>query len=46
MMSLYVGSFSAYEKILWIVLPPMPTFLGFPGGSDGKESTYKAGDLG
>ena len=21
-------------------------FVGFPGGSDGKESTYNAGDLG
>ena len=25
---------------------PIPVFLGFPGGSDGKESTYNAGDLG
>ena len=25
---------------------PTPVFLGFPGGSDGKESTYNAGDLG
>ena len=24
----------------------MPVFLGFPGGSDGKESTRNAGDLG
>ena len=24
---------------------PTPVFLGFPGGSDGKESTHKAGDL-
>ena len=23
-----------------------PVFLGFPGGSDGKEFTYDAGDLG
>ena len=25
---------------------PTPLFLGFPGGSDGKESTYNRGDLG
>ena len=25
---------------------PTPIFLGFPGGSDGKESTYNAGNLG
>ena len=25
---------------------PTPTFLGFPGGSDGKESAYNVGDLG
>ena len=25
---------------------PTPVFLGFPGGSDGKESTRNAGDLG
>ena len=25
---------------------PTPVFLGFPGGSDGKESTQTAGDLG
>ena len=25
---------------------PTPIFLGFPGGSDSKESTYNAGDLG
>jgi len=24
----------------------MPIFLGFPGGSDGKESAYNMGDLG
>ena len=23
-----------------------PVFLGFPGGSDGKEAAYDAGDLG
>ena len=26
--------------------PPTPLFLGFPGGSDGKESSWNAGDLG
>ena len=26
-------------------IPPI-TFPGFPGGSDGKESAYNAGDLG
>ena len=25
---------------------PIPVFLGFPGGSDGKESSCNAGDLG
>ena len=25
---------------------PTPVFLGFPGGSDGKESACNAGDLG
>ena len=25
---------------------PIPVFLGFPAGSDGKESAYNAGDLG
>ena len=25
---------------------PNPIFLGFPGGSAGKESVYNAGDLG
>ena len=25
---------------------PTPVFLGFPGGSDAKESTCNAGDLG
>ena len=25
---------------------PTPVFLGFPGGSDSKESAYNAGDLG
>ena len=26
--------------------PLIPVFLGFPGGSDGKESACNAGDLG
>ena len=26
--------------------PPTPVYLGFPGGSDGKESAYSVGDLG
>ena len=25
---------------------PTPVFMGFPGGSDGKESAYNVGDLG
>ena len=25
---------------------PTPAFLGFPGGSDGKESAYNVGELG
>jgi len=25
---------------------PNPVFLGFPGGSDGKESSCNSGDLG
>ena len=25
---------------------PIPVFLGFPGGSDGKESACNVGDLG
>ena len=25
---------------------PTPVFLGFPGGSDGKESAYNVGDPG
>ena len=35
------------RKICWRKerLPP-PVFLGFPGGSDGKESTCNVGDLG
>ena len=26
--------------------PPTPVYLGFPGGSDGKESACSVGDLG
>ena len=26
--------------------PPTPVFLGFPGGSAGKESAHNVGDLG
>ena len=34
-------------KISWKrVRLPTPVFLGFPGGSDGKESTCNVGDLG
>ena len=34
-------------KILWRrVRVPTPVFMGFPGGSDGKESTFNTGDLG
>ena len=28
------------------IQPPTPVFLGFPSGSDGKESTCYVGDLG
>ena len=35
------------RKILWRRdRLPTPVFLGFPCGSDGKESTYNVGDLG
>ena len=35
------------EKIHWRRKRlPIPGFLGFPGGSDGEESTCNAGDLG
>ena len=34
-------------KILWRRNKlPTPVFMGFPGGSDGKESTFNAGNLG
>ena len=29
-----------------LLLCTLYLLMGFPGGSDGKESTYKAGDLG
>ena len=32
--------------LLLKLLLPTPVFLGFPGGSDGKESIWNAGDLG
>ena len=35
-------SYSFIKLLLLFV----PTFLGFPGGSDGKVSAYNAGDLG
>ena len=35
------------QKIFWRRgRLPTPVFLSFPGGSDGKESTCNAGDLG
>ena len=38
---------SRVRKIPWKRdRPPTPVFLGFPGGSDGKESDCNAGDLG
>ena len=33
-------------KYVLCVCVPTPVFLGFPGGSDGKESTCNAGNLG
>jgi len=34
-------------KILWRRdRQPTPVFLGFPGGSGGKEATCNAGDMG
>ena len=29
-----------------VISYPLPVFLGFPGGSDGKESACNSGDLG
>ena len=38
---------SWFKKIPWRRNRlPTPVFLGFSGGSDGKESAYNAGDLG
>ena len=35
------------QEILWRrARLPTPVFLGFPGGSDGKESAFNVGDLG
>ena len=36
-------SFSCYELLMYLDINPL---LGFPGGSDGKESACNAGDLG
>ena len=36
----YLGREDPLERI------PTPVFLGFPGGSDGKESACSVGDLG
>ena len=38
--------FLGREDPLEKVRVPTPVFLGFPGGSDGKESASDAGDLG
>ena len=32
--------------LLQVIRLSTPIFLGFPGGSDSKESAYNAGDLG
>ena len=34
------------DSFPWRDRLPTPIFLGFPGGSDGKEFAYNAGDLG
>ena len=34
------------RKICWRDRLPTPVFLGFPGGSAGKESVHNTGDLG
>ena len=39
---LAISSLSFYISVLWWFLIP----LGFPGGSDGKESAFSVGDLG
>ena len=33
-------------SLLLIILSTLNVIIGFPGGSDGKESVYNAGDLG
>ena len=40
----FSGSSAGKEFDSWDKLPT-PVFLGFPGGSDGKESACNAGDL-
>ena len=43
----FLQTHSWVRKIPWRrVRLPAPVFLGFPGGSDGKESTCNAGDPG
>ena len=32
-------------SLLLIILSTLNVIIGFPGGSDGKESVYNAGDL-
>ena len=40
------GRFLGREVLTWRRdRLPIPVFLGFPGGSDGKESAFSAGDL-
>ena len=41
----FSGSSAGKEFDSWDKLPT-PVFLGFPGGSDGKESACNGGDLG
>ena len=44
---LYASGYPWVGKIYWRRdRPPTPVFLGFPGGSDDKESSCNAGDLG
>ena len=38
--------FLGWEDLLEKGQAPTPVFLGFPGGSAVKETTYSAGDLG
>ena len=37
---------SAFWDLLWTVILVQPVSLGFPGGSDGKESTCNSGNPG